>query len=789
MTIGHEQGRPGHQLKPVGNSTGNRDIPVQPGAHADEDDSIDLHEHWRVLLKRRALVISVWASVLVVTLMVTVLMLPEYRATATIQINPDGNRILAYDDFEVSKSGAQSTQQFLTTQHGILASRSVAEAVVRNHGVSDHPELAGELRQRSVTAELRGVASLVLALLRPGDSQADAPQPAAAGDAEERKIHAATNRLRARIEVQPERNSQLVRVSVTSFDPEFSARMANAVVREYMESTMQRRYDAGGEARRFLQEQLQAMRIALERSDWELADFARRVRVSDLAANQEMAREGLRSLNESLEDVRTELVQLAGWRELAQRGRLDHLDPVVNSPTIAELQKRLLDASTEYAVLSERFLDDYPTVVEVLRRVELLRAEIAAERQRIAEGILGRFETLRAQEAALEQAIAEREERIMALNEQAVQFNILRREHETNRELYDGLLQRMKEIGVAAGVQESNIAIIDAARVPAGAFRPVLTKNLAIASMLGLMFGIGLALLLEFLDRTVRHADDIERLVDLPVMGLVPLAIGHDRATAPQQLPVSQNALSHCSARRPDSAVSESFRSLRTSLMFSTPEGMPRTLLVTSTTQGEGKSTTTVNLATVIAQSGARVLLIDADLRRPVLHRDFAVPRALGLTNAIAQFEQGTAMDRSLIRETDIEGLSVMAAGHATPKPTELLSSNRLSRVIAECRERFDYVIIDAPPILGIADAVALSRMVEGVIVVVAAGQTGKENFRGAVRRLQQVQAPLLGVVLNRVDLKSPDYAYCSSGYYGYQEGHATPETSETPKLPVSKVS
>jgi len=787
VTLGADRGRSGHHLKPVSSDSGAVTSFAAESWAAEDDDSIDLREYWRILSKRRSLILSVLATVVVVTLAATLLMLPEYRATVTLQINPEGSRILSYDDFETSFSGSAGIQQFLTTQHGILGSRSLAEAVVRSQSLADHPEFTGEQRQRSIVAEVRELAGLLVGTVQSSGDRPGLDSGLAGAEAlEDRRVQQATRRLQERVEVEAERNSQLVHVSFVSFDPEFSAQIANAVAREYIQGAMQRRYDAGSEARRFLQQQLQEMRVSLERSDWELADFARRARVSDLAANQEMAREGLRNLNDTLENVRTELVQLAGWRDLARRGRLDHLDPVVNSPTIAELQKRLLDASTEYAALSERFLDDYPTVAEILRRKELLRGEIAAERQRIAEGILGRFETLRAQEAALEQAIVEREERIMALNEQAVQFNILRREHETNRELYDGLLQRMKEIGVAAGVQESNIAVIDTARVPTGVFRPVLAKNLAIASVLGLMFGIGLALLLEFLDRSVRHADDIERLVELPVMGLVPLASGNDTIGEPPLASPSQNALSHCSAQRPDSAVSEAYRSLRTSLMFSTPEGMPRTVLVTSTMQGEGKSTTSVNLATVIAQNGSRVLLIDADLRRPSLHRDFGRPRSPGLTNAIAQFEQGAGLDRSLFQSTEVEGLSLIPAGTATPKPTELLSSSRLSRVISECREMFDHVIIDAPPILGLADAVALSRTVEGVIVVVAAGQTGKENFRGAVRRLQQVQAPLLGVVLNRVDLKSPDYAYCSSNYYGYQEAPATPET---PKLPVSKAS
>jgi len=785
MTFGTD--RSGNHLKPVISDDRLPALPDRAAPAAEDDDVIELGELWRALVKRRSLILSVLATVVVVTLAATLLMLPEYRATATVQINPEVSRILAYDDFDSSAGGSTSSEQFLATQRGILGSRSLAEAVVSNNGLMDHPELSGEMRQRSVVAEFRALIGLLFGAVRSSSdgAAADSGQPAAEAE-EQQQIREAARRLQNRIEIDQNRNSQLVRVSFVSFDREFSAEVANAVVREYIQSTMQRRYDSGSEARRFLQEQLQEMRIALERSDWELADFARRVRVSDLAANQEMAREGLQSLNERLEGVRGELVQLAGWRELVQHGRLDHLDPVVNSVTIAELQTRLLDASTEYAALSERFLDDYPAVAEVLRRMELLRAEIAAEKERIADGILGRFETLRAQETALEQAIDDREERIMALNEQAVQYNILMREHETNRELYDGLLQRMKEIGVAAGVQESNIAVIDAAEIPIDAFRPLLGLNLALASMLGLMFGVGLALLLEFLDRTVRHADDIERLVELPVMGLVPLAASDEMGGEGRHAPGLRNALSHCSARRPDCSISEAFRSLRTSLMFSMPQGMPKTLLVTSTAQGEGKSTTAVNLATVIAQNGVRVLLIDADLRRPALHRDFGCPRAPGLTNAIAQFEQGSRLDRSLIRDTEVDGLSVIPAGNPTPKPTELLSSHRLAQILSGCTELFDHVIIDAPPVLGLADAVALSRRVEGVIVTVAAGETGKENLRVAVQRLQQVHAPLLGTVLNRVDFSSPDYAYYSSEYYGYQE--AT-DASDNQNLPISKAS
>ena len=338
MTLGSDRDRGGHHLRPVSGDGGRVKSSAPESWAVEDDDSIDLREYWRILSKRRSLILSVLATVVVVTLAATLLMLPEYRATVTLQINPEGSRILGYEDFESSFSGNAGIQQFLTTQHGILGSRSLAEAVVRSQGLADHPEFTGEMRQRSVLAEVRALAGLLVGTVQSSGGQSDLDSGLAGAEAlADRRIQQATRRLQGRIEVQPERNSQLVHVSFVSFDPEFSAQIANAVAREYIEGTMQRRYDAGSEARRFLQEQLQTMRIALERSDWELADFARRVRVSDLAANQEMAREGLRSLNESLEGVRKELVQLAGWRELAQRGRLDHLDPVVNSPTIAEL--------------------------------------------------------------------------------------------------------------------------------------------------------------------------------------------------------------------------------------------------------------------------------------------------------------------------------------------------------------------------------------------------------------------------------------------------------------------
>ncbi len=786
MASGEDRDAKSHPLR-TSPATGGSMVRYEPqpflGA-PDDDDSIDLREYWKILVKRKWLILALLLVVVTASFVATKLQVPEYRATALVLIEPEATQILGFQDFD--QTSGRGSAEYRASQYEILRSRSLAEAVVRAEQLQDHPELTGQMRQRSVVAEVRGLVALLIArVLGASDADVPATEPRAARD----PVPAAAARLRSKVEVVPVRNTQVVRVSVVSFDPEFSARLANAVVREYIDSSLQRRFDSGTQARRFLEGQLDEMRIALERSDRALAEFARQARVSDLEQNIQMARDGLRSKSARLDEIRRELLQLSSWSELLRQGRLEQLDSLGGSALargrLPELEARLQDATLAYQQLARQYTDTFPGLVDKREELESLRAEVAAERNRVVSGVAGRLEAKTAEARSLEQAIEQREEQLMTLNERSVQYNILMREFETNRELYDALLQRMKEVGVAAGVQKSNISVIDEARVPGGAFHPVLTKNLAIASMLGLMIGVGLALLLEFLDSTIRRTEDIERLVDRPVLGLIPLVRPRDQKGASAR-GRPDRALSRYSVTHPRSAVSEAFRSLRTSLMFSTPTGMPKLLLFTSASQGEGKTTVAENLATVLAQNGASVLLIDADLRRPSVHRDFGVPRAPGLTDGISQIGGGAEIQPLLIQGTEQEGLHVMPTGHATPSPAELLSSSQFAQVLTDCRRMFDHVIMDAPPILGLADAVVASRMVDGVVLIASAGQTGKENFRISVQRLHQVQAPLLGVVLNRVDLESPEYSYYSSYYYNYEPDKSHRETEAIPQRKAS---
>ncbi len=761
-----------------------------------DDDTIDLKELWRIVMKRRWTIVSVASIIVAAALLMTLLIIPEYRASTQIQINPPGSsRILEYGDFTAEQT---RYQEYLNTQTQIMRSRGVLESVVRNEGVANNPNLNGEVRQRNIIAEIFGVFRLFTGGRgQPQDeSQLD---PEAQEQIESFRVASAAARLGSRVEVTPVRNSELVYLSVTGFDPAFVARMANAIADEYVRSNMQRRVDAGAEARLFLEDQLADMRITLERADQNLMDFAKQSNIADLDEREQMALTALRRLSTRQSEIQTELVQLKTWRDLIEQGRVQTLEPVVESPVILDLQRRLLDARSQYVTLSERFLDSYPDVQEVLSRIEGLEAEIQAQQQVIIGNIVGRYENLLAQENSLQEAIERSEAQILALNERAVQYNILQREFETSRELYDGLLQRMKEIGVAAGVQENNISIIDRARPPWGPFKPNLLRNLMLALVLGLMAGGGLAFLLEFLDGSIRRVEDIERIVDRPVLGVIPLVksatdrssllpfdLGQksqttqatddtdntvhsddDELETEELAAVEEATVAMLSAQKPSSAVAESIRSLRTSLNFATAEGMPKVLMFTSASMSEGKTTCAINLATVMAQSGSRVLLIDGDLRKPRVHKEFGIDKSPGLTDQITHFSADSLTNLPIV-DSGIEGLSLLLAGSPTPNPADMLTSTRLTRILDELKTRFDHIVIDASPILGLADALILARQTEGLIFVTRSGQTGKDNFRMSMKRLAQVRAPVLGVVLNCVDLRSPEYSYYSAYYYSY---------------------
>jgi capsular exopolysaccharide family len=717
----------------------------------EDDETLDLTDYWRTLVKRKWAVLSLLTIVFVATVVATFLMRPVYKATSTIQINEETSKILEYQELNAVQPGQQN---FYPTQYGILRSRSLVRAVIEKLNLLKNPEIGGGVTQRGL---LSGLLQLLRAL---SDASATAQEPNP-----QEVMAKAIDRFLERLHVEPVRNSKLVHVSFTSFDPELAMQVTNTLINEYIQSNLQRRFDAGKEAREFLQNQIATMQAALERSDQTLQDFARNRHIADLEEYISLASNKLKELHDELTKMEVERLNTGVMRDQIRAGQGDALDVIVNNPLIDTLQAQYVEARAEYARLTAQFKPEYPAMMELKNQVDQLEEQINTEKQRVLRSILQRYQNLAKQSDALQSAIEAQENALLALNQQAVQYNILKREVETNKELYEGLLQRMKEIGVASGAHENNIAVIDAAQVPPAPFKPKPMLNSLLALLLGTVGGVGLAFFLEYLDNTVRRPEEVETLLGLPTLGVIPRVKAGKRGPR-QQGGIPEEVAFH-SLHHGKSEISEAFRSLRTSLMFSSPEGMPKTLLVTSPGPNEGKTTVAINLATVLAQSGERVLLIDADLRKPRLHKLFGKPQIPGLTQCIADRQLSGAV---CVHDTEVDGLFVLTSGTIPPNPAELLAPGRMREVLDEVGQPFDYVILDTAPVLGLADVLVLSRVSQGVAMVAAGGDTTKQGLKYAVKRLRQVHAPLLGVVLNAVSVESPDYAYYTGYYYSTSE-------------------
>ncbi|MEX2489648.1 MAG: polysaccharide biosynthesis tyrosine autokinase, partial [Pseudomonadales bacterium] len=695
--------------------------PGTPVYYEDEDE-INLADLWLVVRKFKWTILGFTGLVLGATIIGTALMRPVYQSTATIQIDSDMPRILEYQNLDGNVNAANQ-RNFYATQYEILRSRSLAEAVIEELNLMQNPEINGEMGQRGIMTGIGQLIGMITGLFRSGDTAATG------ATAESARLARAVDRFLNKLTVTPVRDSKLVQVGFESFDPELSSRVANTLVAEYMQANLERYYNAGNEARSFLRTQLTDMQANLERADQSLQDFARRQGIADLEARMLLANDKLASLEETLTGIQREKVLLEIKNNRIRAGQGNNLPEIVNSNLINQLQQQLIQYRADYSELLGQFKPQYPRAMELQGRIDQLEQQIQAERRYLQDSLISQYQSLVEQEEALRSAIEQQEEQLLTLNQRSVQYNILKREVETSRELYNGLLQRMKEIGVAAGVRENNVAVIDEAETPLAPFKPRMRFNALMALILGGLGGTGLAFFLQFLDNTVRRPEDIEALVDMPSLGLVPHA---RQDNGKRELEVDPKELAFYSVNHRQSEVSEAYRSLRTSLTFSSPDGMPRTLLVTSTGPGEGKTTTASNLACVLAQNGKRTLLIDADLRKAQVHKHYGIAQVPGLTQCITRRKQVVA---ECIHETAVENLSVMTSGTIPPNPAELLAPERVSVLLEELGREFDHIIIDSAPVLGLADALVLSRSVEALMLIVYSGKTTKEALKYTVRR------------------------------------------------------
>lgn len=699
--------------------------------------SFNLAEYWRLALKHRILIVGVVAAAIVAGIAITLLTTPLYTASTTLQIDREAARVFNVDDASPRESMIQG-EEFFQTQWGLLRSRSLAERVIDSEGLATSDAF----------------------LTTMGVSLPDEGRSTAAQRSKERRDLVLLT-VQKHLAVAPTRGSRLVTVSFSSPDPVLSARIANAFASNFIQANLDRKFESSLYARQFLEERIAQTKSKLEDAERQLVGYATQQQIINIndsngqeGQNQSLATSSLVALNEALAEATTARVEAeAKWRQ-ARGSSLLSLPDVFQNPAIQRLTEERARLNSQYEQKLSIYKADWPEMVQLKAQMDELDQQTNAIAGGIRDSIRNQYTVALNQERALLNRVNGLKGEVLDLRDRSIQYNILQREVDTSRTLYDGLLQRYKEVGVTGGVTTNNISIVDQADAPNEPSSPRLLLNLAIAGLLGLGLGVLAAFILEALDETLATPDDVESKLGLPILGVVP-KLGRDETPSAALADLR-------------SGFSEAYYSLRTALQFATPNGAPKTLLVTSSRPGEGKSTTSYALAQNLARVGKRVLLIDGDLRNPSMHRLMGVDNDRGMSNLLS----GAADLDAVVHKTQTENLSFIPCGPLPPSPAELWGGERILRFLEEAGARFDHIVLDGPPVLGFADAPLLAATLESTIFVIESRGTRRGQARGALRRLAMGQGRVIGAVLTKFNAKTTSYG----GYdyaYDYQYGAA----------------
>lgn len=693
--------------------------------------------YWHATVRRRWLILAIIIACIVVGFIKTLLQPPVYTAVAEIQISRAKKNVTNVTTVDSSVNDSYDTE-FYETQYALLKTSSQAERVARKLDLANAPDFfaAQGIRDDKMT------------------KSSGALDPAS----RKRREALAAAILQGGILIAPIRNSSLVNIAYSSRSAIWSARIANAWPREYIAANMEREYTSNADARRFLESMLGDLRHKVEQSESNLLTFAADHSMVKLGGS----RDATGRTTEARTLVETDLEALNGALLVARSDRIAAEAGVdtksgqggSQGPSSgATLQQKRDELTGEYAQMLVKFDPRYPAARAMKAQIDALDSAVLRESSREA----GRTSSSRRdqingaqrRETELANQVQGLKSKLDRQQHNNIQYSIYQREADTNRQLYDAMLQRYKEVGLAGSVGSSNIAMVQEAAVPGGPSNPTLMRNLALALAIGIALSALTVFALEQVDERLRDPSDIERFLGLPLLGSAPLVKGDPLDE------LKQNA----------SEISEAYFSLATVIAFSTTHGLPRSFLITSAEPGEGKSTTSLALATTIARTSKRVLLIDGDLRSPSLHAQLGISNDAGFSNLLAGDDDLTAH----VRTTETAGLSLLTSGPRPPSAAELLGSDRLKLVLERLNQYYDCVVIDGPPVIGIADAPLLAKAVEGCIIVVEAESTGLKSVRNAIRRLLAVDSRIFGVVVTKFSAERYGYDYG----YGKVEGGA----------------
>lgn len=716
------------------------------------EEEISLRDYLEVILRRKWLILGVLFVTFVSALIFSLAAQKLYRATGTLEVSMESPRVTKFEDVVEQRLRAQ---EFVTTQVALLKSNAVAERVIRALHLKDHPLIAGDgedgggggLRRLKelTTAPLRAILRNLGATGRDGSED-----QVIARRMEQKKV---LKFFHDNLEVTPSRDSMIINVSFISPSRELSRDAVNRVMLEYIDWKMDQRVDSSAKAREYLMKQIERAKIHLEQAEEAQHRFARQAGIVSMDSRLNSVFRQLEDINAALGQAEAELVTRKTRYEQAVADGPAGLPQVLDSPMINQLKTEYARLHSEYESLVEIFHEDFPEVRTIKTRMASIEARIGDEAGKIFDAIRHEFVSAENRFASLQRILEEKTRQALELNERATQYLIMAREVETNKAIYQSLLERAKEIESMAGVSPANIQVVDTAPLPVFPAKPNVRLNLVLAIVLGLMAGLGTAFLVEYFADTITNPDQITERFRMPVLGVLPLA------AARAEQPVERIFFSD-----PRSTLSEAMRTTKVSIQLSGANASARCIAITSTEPGEGKSMIASNLAQSFAGSGERVLLIDADLRKPTLHKVFPDIAATHNGHGLSSFLAGVVSGR-FVAPTGVENLYLVPSGPIPPNPVELLSSPRFGLLLKKATRKFDRVIVDCPPHIGFADILVISQQAGGMILVAGMGESTCNGLRKFKEAMRNVNGTVLGCIINKVNLNQR-YGYKS--YYKY---------------------
>ncbi|HHN66121.1 MAG TPA: polysaccharide biosynthesis tyrosine autokinase [Nitrospirae bacterium] len=741
-----------------------------------EEEEVHLRDYLNVIRRRKWIVIIFLLSVFVTVTLFTFMAIPQYKATTVIKIDKEAPRILSFADVEIDRPDAD----YYETQYKILKSRAIAKRVIWKYNLDKDPnylpvkseiDKAVSRVKRFFTGALDSIYNLVNRTQRRSTRQDN--NTAAKDSYEINDINNKFNELNiksyyvnsllSRLEVVPIKKSRLVEVSFISHDPRLSQKVANAVAEAYIDFNLESKLNASVEAQKFLQKQIDNMKAKVEESEEALNAYASKNQIIFL--DKENSRNSvliqkLSQLSSALNKATADRIQKeALYREIKESGTENPI--ILNNALILGLKKQLSNLEADYYNLLNIFKPDYPKMKRLMSQMDAIRAKIKEEKAKLIKSIESDYRAALKRENYLKESFEAYKKKLLEFQNKTVQYQILKREVDANKELYNSLLQRLKEIRVSATKTATNIQILDRAELPKRPFKPNKVRNLLLAIVMGLMGGIGLAFFVEYFDNTIKDVDEIERKANLPMLGIIPY---NKKYGSPASRDVKDDVPMIPFKDNPN-PVAEAFRSISTFILLSSADKPPKSILITSAGEQEGKTTVSTNTAMALRETLGDGILIDADMRRPKLHRTFGVDNRVGLSTFLSG---NTHLGNGLIKNTDIKGLHVIPSGPIPPNPSELLVSKRMRELIESLSEQYNFIIIDSPPIMGMPDSVYLSSIVDGTVLVVKSGHTQKNVLKETKKILRNINAKVLGVVLNGIRKDDIKYGYYSNYYSSY---------------------